>query len=71
MDLTHEEHIQVMHLFQYDIVAANIYLAIDDVDLNTDFICAEIDWVGIIFSDNISVLFQNPSNNFYLLPIYS
>ena len=42
-DLTYEEHIQVIYLFQCDISVADTYLAIDDVDLCTEFIHAEID----------------------------
>lgn len=42
-DLTRTERIQVMCLFRRDIAAADAYLAIEDVDLRTEFIRAEID----------------------------
>ena len=41
-NLTREEHIQVLSLFRHDIAAADAYLAIDDEEICTECICAEL-----------------------------
>lgn len=41
-NLTRQERIQVFSLFRRDIAAADAYLAIDDEELRTEFIRAEL-----------------------------
>ena len=41
-NLTQEEHIQVLSLFCCDSAAADTYLAIDDEEICTEFIRAEL-----------------------------
>ena len=38
LNLTHDQRLQVLHLFQDNIAAADAYLAIDDAELRTEFV---------------------------------
>jgi hypothetical protein len=41
-DLTHAQQLQVLHLFCTDMAAADAYLAIEDAELQTEFILRAI-----------------------------